>query len=1365
MKKRNFVVLIMSVVAIFCLAFGLTACGGRNEPTHTHNYRWVDNGDGTHKQHCFDSGCTVPDINNGSHDYGTSGVCVCGKKKPSQSGENPPEHKHTYSDKWTSAGAEGHYHLANCEHTDEHTDIVPHIYDNDDDTTCNDCGYEREVLVSHTHNLTTIAANAATCTTDGNIAYWYCSGCEKCFSDSYGDAEIMFADTVIGKFNHDIEYVVAQAPTCVSVGWDAYEYCIREDCGYTTKSEKPATSIHTGGTATCTEKAICEVCYAEYGEIDADNHDIQHHEAQAATCTADGWDAYDTCSRCSYTTITILTKLNHDIEYVVAQAPTCVSAGWDAYEYCIREDCGYTTKSEKPATSIHTGGTATCTEKAICEVCYAEYGEIDADNHDIQHHEAQAATCTADGWDAYDACKRNGCNYTTKTIIPKSHTVNEYTVCTVCGVTVGTAGLQYSLNDDGESYSVSGIGTATGTGMFIASEYEDKPVTTIARSAFYNCSSITNIMMPNSVTSIGDRAFYGCSGLVNITISDGVTSIGDSLFWNCSSLASVIIPNSITKISSGAFYGCRVLEEVRYMGNLKDWCVISGLANLMQNGTSTKTLYINEKEMTGELVIPNGITTIPSGAFYNCGSLTSITIPNSVTNIESNAFCNCSSITNIIIPNSVTSIGDRAFYGCSLIEEIKYTGNITDWCAVGGIGNLTQYGKSDRTLYIGGNEITGELIIPNNITSIPWGAFCNCSSLTNVIIPNSVVSIARSAFENCTSLESIMLPFRGANTTFGIIFGTDSISDHSKYVPSSLKTVIITDGTSIGDSAFYGCSSITSITIPDSITSIDNVAFKNCSSLEELRYTGNIQDWCAIKGLSGLTQYGKTTKRLYINGNEITGELNIPNGVADIPSYAFYGCSALTSVTIPEGVTNIGYSAFGWCSNLANITIPNSVTSIEAYAFNFCDKLQYYEYDNAYYLGNATNNFIVLVKAKDRYITSCAIHEDTKFVYSGAFTNCSSLQYNEYDNAYYLGNATNNYLALIKAKDKAITSCVIHETTKIIYGNAFYGCNALTSVTIPDGTTNIGGRAFYQCSALTSITIPSSITSIGDGSFEYCSSLEEIRYTGGIKDWCAISGLEYLMRYGKLTKTLYINGKEMSGELVIPNDMTEISAYAFYNCGSITSVVIPNSVTSIGSHAFYGCSGLVSITIPNNVTSIEEYAFSGCTGLVSVIIPNSVTSIGKYAFYKCSSLESITLPFIGASNNSMDTTSFGYIFGSVPDSLKTVILTDCTSIKDDAFSGRSNLTSITIPDGVISIGSYAFYMCSGLTSITIPNSVTIIGDDAFGWCHKLTSIVFNGTKEQWNSIEKGSKWDETTGRYTIICTDGKLDKNGNEITE
>ena len=290
-------------------------------------------------------------------------------------------------------------------------------------------------------------------------------------------------------------------------------------------------------------------------------------------------------------------------------------------------------------------------------------------------------------------------------------------------------------------------------------------VTTIGNYAFYKCSSLISITIPNSVTSIGDHTFAGCSGLTSITIPNSVTSIGEWAFYDCSGLTSITIPNSITSIGEWAFYGCYGLTSI---------------------------------------TIPNSVTSIGSWAFISCSGLTSITIPNSVTSIGSWAFQDCKGLTSISIPNSVTSIGEGVLYGCNGIKNTIIV--------------------NDMFVYLP-PTYSGHYTIPDNITKILGGAFESCSGLTSITIPNSVTSIGKYAFKSCYGLTSITIP----NSVTSIGYGAFSVC-------SGLTSITIPNSvTSIGDYAFDNCFGLTSITIPNSVTSIGDGAFDYCK-IEKLYY-------------------------------------------------------------------------------------------------------------------------------------------------------------------------------------------------------------------------------------------------------------------------------------------------------------------------------------------------------------------------------------------------------------------------------------------------------------------------------------------------------------------------------------------------
>ena len=538
--------------------------------------------------------------------------------------------------------------------------------------------------------------------------------------------------------------------------------------------------------------------------------------------------------------------------------------------------------------------------------------------------------------------------------------------------------------------------------------------------------------------------------------------------------------------------------------------------------------------------------------------------------------------------------------------------------------------------------------------------------------------------------------------------------------------------TSIGYSAFEGCTGLTEVTIPNSVTEIGTSAFEGCTGLTEVTIPNSVTSiyMCAFYGCTGLTtvnfnatnctSMGSSTYPVF-EGCTAFKTLNIGDNVTNIPSYAFYGCTDLTSVTIPNSVTSIGKSAFYGCTGLTSVTIPNSVTSIGEYAFNRC-------------IGLTT------------IYSKC---NTPPTIASNSFPNYKATLYvpfstlDAYQSAEYWSNFTNIVEGVIV--NKLIYSDLSASEVEVISTTG-----TTKNVTIPSTiviannaytVTRIGQSAFKNCPDLTEITIPNSVTSIGNSAFSGCTGLTTVNFnatnctTMGSSDYPVFNDCTAFTTLNIGDNVTNIPSSAFKGctrltSVTIPNSVTEIGTSAFYNCDGLTSVTIPNSVTSIGDDAFSGCTGLTSVTIPNSVTSIGDDAFSGCKGLTSVTIPNSVTSIGDGAFACCYGLT--TVNFNATNCTTMGSSSYP-VFNDCTAFTTLNIGDNVTNIPSSAFKGCTGLTSVTIPNSVTSIDNNSFYGCSGLTSVDLGNGVKYLGSQAFYGCVGITEITIPNSVTEINS--------------------------------
>ncbi len=930
--------------------------------------------------------------------------------------------------------------------------------------------------------------------------------------------------------------------------------------------------------------------------------------------------------------------------------------------------------------------------------------------------------------------------------------------------------------------------------------------------------TLTDVVIPsyykgNSVTSIGDRAFYNCTGLTSITIPDSVTSIGKETFSNCIDLTNVTIGNGVTSIGDSAFYGCSKLQDL-YITDIMAWCNISGLNNLMWYGSSNKRLYINN-ELVTSITIPDSVTSIGEYAFYGCSGLTSVTIGNSVTSIGNSAFLGCTGLTSVTIGNRVTSIGERAFRNCSSLTSITIPDSVTS------IGRGAFYGCSGLTI----------VTIPDSVTSIGSRAFQYCSGLTSITIPDSVTSIGYTAFSGCYRLVEVYnkstLSITAGSSSNGYVAyyaknvytnegGSKLATDENGYViymdgyemilvayhGTNTELVLPSYITKINQNAFKDCTELTSITIGDSVTSIGSQSFHGCTGLTSITIGGSASiGGSAFSGCTGLTSVTIGSGVTSIGSSAFYGctgltSITIPDSVTSIGVGAFAGCTGLTSIIVVEGnskyhsagnclietatktllsgcktseipsdgsVTSIGNSAFSGCTGLTSVTIPGSVTSIGSDAFYNCTGLTSITiHDSVTSIGNSAFSGCT-------GLTSITIPDSVTSIGNWAFSDCTGLT------SVTIGNSVTNI-----GKDAFYnTAWYNNQPDGLVYaGKVAYKYKGTmpsnTSIVLNEGTLGIAEYAFYNCTGLTSIVIPDSVTSVGYAAFSGCTGLIKII---GPSD--AVSAVAKQCDSKAIAEIVITSGTSISDcafrdctsltTVTIPDSVTSIDGSAFSGCTGLTSITIPDSVTSIGFAAFFGCTGLTSVTIGNSVMSIGSSAFWGCSGLTSITIPNSVTSIGSSAFYNCTRLASISgsATNVGTVAKQAEPTSFtvnitsgtsigDYAFSNCTGLTSVTMGNSVTYIGSQAFYNCIGLTSVTIPDSVMSIGESAFYGCTGLTNITIPDIVTSIGESAFKGCSGLTSITFKGTIEEWNTVSKGTNWKAGIPATQVICKDGTV---------
>ncbi|MBO5212962.1 MAG: leucine-rich repeat protein [Clostridia bacterium] len=432
--------------------------------------------------------------------------------------------------------------------------------------------------------------------------------------------------------------------------------------------------------------------------------------------------------------------------------------------------------------------------------------------------------------------------------------------------------------------------------------------------------------------------------------------------------------------------------------------------------------------------------------------------------------------------------------------------------------------------------------------------------------------------------------------SYYIVAGIGTCTDSDIVIPSEHNGKPVAE---IGYYAFEDCNSIKSITLPNTIKSTKDGAFRNCPLLKKVYFNGTAAEWCNISfgGFMPLVNYAD----LYFNG-ELVRDLVIPDTITEIKRYAFAECTSIKSITIPSSVTSIESGAFANCPFLNSATIiGDNLTEIESDSFYNCYRLAE--------IYNPSSNELVSRYCRSARVIHTSLNEPSILEIANDYI------FMTYEDKYYL-------IDYIGSDTELVLPEAYKGNNYEIYNFAFYKRDAITSITIPSSVSTIGQGAFLDCFSLKSITIPNSVTSIMSGVFTGCDKLEKINYLGTLEQWCNCNITSSLL---SVAADLYFDGVLVT-DIVISSSIKSIRSGIFQGCASLKSVIIQDGVTLIESNAFKNCTALESVTIPSSIKSIEASAFQGCTSLENVTIQNGVTSIGNFAFQGCSSLESLIIP-------------------------------------------------------------------------------------------------------------------------------------------
>ncbi|WP_295912586.1 leucine-rich repeat domain-containing protein [uncultured Alistipes sp.] len=881
-------------------------------------------------------------------------------------------------------------------------------------------------------------------------------------------------------------------------------------------------------------------------------------------------------------------------------------------------------------------------------------------------------------------------------------------------------------------------------------------------SAFYNCSGLKKIGLPEGMTALVENAFYGCTKLEQIHIPSTVTEIGRSIFYNCKALTAVALPEGVAEIPQYAFYGCSALASVEIPST-----VTTIIGYSFQNCTVLK-----------DITLPKGLTTLGPNAFNGCKALEEVVIPAGITEIDDKTFYQCSNLTSVTLPEGLKTLGDDVFYQCALLQDVTLPASLET------IGART---------FGGCNSFTKVAI---NIEEVHEYAYWDCRGLTSIELGDKVKSIGRNAFisnggNKVASITShaVTPPVLSANA-FGSVGGTvegkkyvyipaasfdayekawAELSGTNGYIFEDISNQELTDG------VWYRASREEEWTtsMPQSfqalyVRTIGDNATISSEALATIVSKVSAQQAPVTLDLRS-AKYAAAEFPAVFAGNDKLGVIKFFDNTTAVAAGAFKGCTALTEAVIPAGVAEIGAETFESCAALAAINMPSGVKTIGDKAFNGCTALADISLGSVKTIGDEAFAASGLTKAS---VSATAIGERV-------FADCTSMT------SVSLSGMTSIPAGLFSGCVKLAGITVPNSVTEI-GANAFDGCSMLASVSLGSGVETVGASAFADC-ALTSLVLPDQLTTLGDGAFKNNPAIAKITFGAGIT---AIGDNAFA-------------GNATVERLTVPKTITQIGVGSFADWSKLTTLtIVGNALTTIGSKAFANAVLLADIYAePTTVPAIVSDSFSGAgtsvQGSKTVHVPdvsayNSWTSVcsgytfealgddylSEGVYYRASASDSwstdVPASFASlfvktAGDNTLMTSAQATAVAAAVKGLSAPATVDMSeAVYESAtfpavFNGNVNLTAIVLPANVTAVANNAF-RGTGFTSVRILANITY-GTSAFNSCASLASVTFDeGVQAIAGSMFTGCPLTSVTIPASVTSIGGNAFQNCKSLT-